>query len=361
MVRIRYSTKAPTVRPRGVLAFRHMLGQGTPARTPLGRGMPVNIRFPAPFAWITPPEVVTPENDEGEMSSDMSGISPLSSYNPTSDSEGEESEQKNDKAVKNIVSQIIDQIIDTVVENLSNVEVREQIEIAAGRAEATPTSSPQQPVREPNPDNNEFSDDDQFTVGIDKNKREGGHGKGTKFLRVASKERKTAVPSSDDSSDEDDPLEKYLVEGKEKTVNEIPKTPHTSPEKSQKEFNIKESVYLKEVKEEMARTKQTARRTPTLSFDQHGYPRNRYGSGTRQWKDAFKRLTNSAKQDGAHAQMCRQRCTELGFNWRTGQPLVGGGGQPAGGRPRTGGIKRPHRYRPGTVALREIRRYQRSH
>ena len=28
--------------------------------------------------------------------------------------------------------------------------------------------------------------------------------------------------------------------------------------------------------------------------------------------------------------------------------------------PRTGGVKRPHRYRPGTVALREIRKYQKS-
>jgi histone H3/H4 len=28
--------------------------------------------------------------------------------------------------------------------------------------------------------------------------------------------------------------------------------------------------------------------------------------------------------------------------------------------PATGGVKKPHRYRPGTVALREIRRYQKS-
>merc|ERR1711915_266495 len=28
--------------------------------------------------------------------------------------------------------------------------------------------------------------------------------------------------------------------------------------------------------------------------------------------------------------------------------------------PSTGGVKKPHRYRPGTVALREIRRYQKS-
>ncbi|PWS22562.1 hypothetical protein DKP78_17740, partial [Enterococcus faecium] len=28
--------------------------------------------------------------------------------------------------------------------------------------------------------------------------------------------------------------------------------------------------------------------------------------------------------------------------------------------PTTGGVKKPHRYRPGTVALREIRKYQKS-
>lgn len=69
----------------------------------------------------------------------------------------------------------------------------------------------------------------------------------------------------------------------------------------------------------MARTKQTARKTPT------GAPRAVHAG-----KTSKKQLATKAKPSGKGK-------TKL-----------------------EGGVKKPHRYRPGTVALREIRRYQKS-
>ena len=358
-----------------------MLAYATRGRgQPLGRGMPVGIRYPAPFGWITPPSQTESESDA--VSSDISGVSPLSSYHPSSDDSDEEkgsAEERRQEEVRNLVEGILDHILDRVAVRI------DALEINSGRAEATPTNSPK-PF---DSQENAFSDDDQFMAEDERVVGRGKGGKGQKFPRIANKERKRAISSSGESSDSDVAFEKYLKEcnekrrerdGKEGSSSEesmhegsspereteavestpIP-SPKTNPSPVKRKLNleIKNSAYFKErreEKEEMARTKQTARKTPknpAVQLTAQGYPKTKAACGTKAWKDAFKKLCNAAKESGKHAQWCKKHCEKLGYSWRTGMPLLTTGGG-AGGGPK------PHRYRPGTVALREIRRYQKS-
>ena len=83
---------------------------------------------------------------------------------------------------------------------------------------------------------------------------------------------------------------------------------HTTPPSNQARINSQQSPIMKQLSLQMARTKQTARKSTG-------------GKAPR------KQLATKAARKSA---------------------------------PATGGVKKPHRYRPGTVALREIRRYQKS-